>query len=100
MESLQCMLDGLSSKTSRQLAAEFARDTQFPGRDAWEQRLDTARNRLVSKTQVVIDLIRSKAASGALNNALFDMKMAQTQYSDVQAEGMSQAADWERRAQR
>jgi hypothetical protein len=94
------MLDSLSSRTPRQLAEEFAHDTQFPGRDAWEQRLDSARNRLVAKTQVIIDLIRSKAPSGALNNALFDMKIAQTQYSDVQAEGMSPAADWKRRAGR
>jgi hypothetical protein len=100
LKSLQAMFDSLSSKTSRQLADEFARDTQFPDRDAWEQRLDTARNRLVAKTQVVIDLVRSKAPSGALNNALYDMRLAQVQYSDVQAEGISKAADWEKRAGR
>lgn len=100
VESLEAMLDSLSSKTSRELAYQFAGETQFPGRDAWEQRLDTARNRLVAKTQVVINLINSKAPSGALNNALYDMKLAQVQYSDVQADGISKAADWKKQTER
>jgi len=101
VESLQRMVDNLADKSSRQLGDEFVRDVQFPGRDAWERSLDAAKNKFVAAGQVVINLLRSdKTASGALNNAETDMRLAQIRYSDVQAEGISKAADWQKKTGR
>ena len=95
---LQGKLDDLSNKTPRQLGEQFAGDIQFPGRDRWEQKLSAARDRLVSKIQAVLDLLRSdKATSTALRNAVIDMRVADSQYGDVQVEGQAAAADWKRK---
>jgi len=98
VENLQTVVDEISNKTPRQLADNFVGEVQFPGRDQWEQRLDAARTRFVSATQVLIDLLRSdKATSGAKNSALYDMRLASQHYVDVQAEGQTAAADWKRK---
>jgi hypothetical protein len=95
---LQSKLDDLANKTPRQLGEQFAGDIQFPGRDRWEQKLSTARDRLVARIQVVLDLVRSdKSTPTALNNAAYDMRLADTEYGDVQAEGQAKAADWKRK---
>jgi len=101
VESLQRTVDNLADKSARQLGDELVRDVQFPGRDAWEQSLVAAKNKFVAAAQVVINLLRSdKTASGALNNAETDMRLAQIRYSDVQAEGISKAADWQKKSER
>jgi hypothetical protein len=98
VEELQARLDDLSNKTPRQLGEQFARDVQFPGRDRWEEGLSAARDRLVAKIQVVLDLVRSdKSTSTALNNAVIEMRVGNNQYADAQAEGQAAAADWKRK---
>ena len=98
VSDLQRRLDDLSDKTPRQLGEQFAGNIQFPDRDRWEQKLTAARDRLVAKIQVTLDLARSdKSTPTALNSALYDMRLANTGYGDVQAEGVAAAADWKRK---
>lgn len=98
---LQEQLDDLSGKTPRQLGDGVIGNVQFPGRDRWEVRLGAARDKLVSKTQVVLDLLRlSQPNPTALNNAVLDMKVAGSYYRDVQTEGYSAAADWKRETEK
>ena len=95
---LQDRLDELRAKTPRQLADEVVGGVQFPGRDRWEVRLTGARDKSVSKIQVVLDLLRTdKPDSSALKDALFEMKMAGSDYRDLQTDGVSKAADWKRK---
>jgi len=97
-EELQHKLDDLANKTPRQLGGQFAGDIQFPNRDRWEQKLVAARDRLVAKIQVALDLAHSgKSTAAALNSALYDMRLADTGYGDVQAEGVAEPADWKRK---
>lgn len=95
---LQDRLEELSHKTPRQLADDVVGDVQFPGRDRWESQLSAARDKLVAKMQVVLDLLRlSKPNPTALNNAVFYMKIAHSDYRDVQTQGHAKAADWKRK---
>lgn len=97
---LQNRLDELSEKTPRQLGDQVAGDVQFPGRDRWETRLSAARDKLVTKIQVVLDVLRlDKPNATALNNAVFYMKTAGSDYRDLQTEGHSAAADWKRKTE-
>lgn len=97
---LQDRLDDLSGKTPRQLGDGVVGNVQFPGRDRWELRLGSARDKLVSKIQVVLDLLRlSQPNPIALNNAVLDMRVAGSDYRDVQTDGYSAAADWKRKTQ-
>lgn len=97
---LQDRLGDLSGKTPRQLGDGVVGNVQFPGRERWEARLGAARDKLASKIQVVLDLLRlDQPNPTALNNAILDMKVAGSDYRDVQTEGYSAAAEWRRRTE-
>lgn len=87
----------LASKTSRELGNEYAGDIQFPGRDRWEQDLYAATGKFIAATRGWIAVMRSSNPSkGALDEAVLNMKLAQIECSDLHAQGISEAAKWER----
>ena len=94
VKNLQQMVNSLAATTPRQLGEIFAGSVQFPGRDRWEQRLDTARNKFVGASQIFIELLRAKAGSGVLRSAEGNMHFAQSEYNNVQVEGVAKVLEW------
>jgi hypothetical protein len=97
LDNAQKLLDAAASNTPREFANRFARDVAFPGRDEWERRLEAAKNDWVSQMQARIDLIRKGANDEVRRGAEARESTSRYQLEKIEAEGISKAADWERK---
>jgi len=88
-------LDALASETPRQLADEIVGDVQFPGRDAWQQKLYSSMQEFVAAGRKYFDVVSStgKRPEGYTETR---WRQAQWAYSDLKEEGISKAANWKR----
>ncbi len=109
LEAAEKYADDLQSKTPRQLGSITARDTQFPGRDAWESKLAAARDSLVQSTRTAVYSVRTqlkqlsandvksaKETKTVISDELYHLQVARQQFEHVLSDGAMAAAKWER----
>ncbi len=109
LSDAQDVIDRAANRTSRELGESVVGDIRFPGRDAWEEKLYHQRLKLVGAAQTVVDYAANKldkaktevdqaAAKKGLEQLLFTLSVERTAYNRISAEGISQAAAWEKRS--
>ena len=109
LSDAQDVIDRAANENSRQLGEAVVGDNRFPGRDLWEGKLYQQRLKLVGAAQTVVDYAANKldkaktevdqaAAKKGLDQLLFTLSVERTAYNRISAEGISQAAAWERRS--
>jgi hypothetical protein len=109
LEAAEKYADDLQSKTPRQLGSITARDVQFPGRDAWESKLATARDSLVQTTKTAVFTVRTELKQLSANDVksagvtrtvvsdqLYHIQSARQNFEHVLSDGASAAAQWKR----
>jgi len=109
LKKLETWVDDTASLKPRQLSETVAGAITFPGRDEWEQRL-------YNQMQVLVGVVRSgsnaiqrmadapttterASARLAVDKSLDDIRLQQSLYDQLVAEGAKRAADWEKRPQ-
>jgi hypothetical protein len=109
LSDAQDVIDRAANQNSRELGEAVVGDIRFPGRDAWEDKLYQQRLKLVNAAQTVVDYAANKldkakteveqaAAKKGLDQLLFTLSVERTAYNRISAEGISQAAAWEKRS--
>ena len=108
LSDAQDVIDRVANLNSRELGELLVRDNRFPGRDVWEDKLHQQKQKLVGAAQVALDYAANKfdkaktevdqaAAKKGLDQLLITLSVERTAYNRISAEGISQAAAWERR---
>jgi len=99
-------VDTLANKTQTQLANEVVGEVQFPGRDAWEQKLYGQAQRLLKFAQSYLDRTKKldtitnpeerSAAIETANNFDWQVNVEQTAYTQIAADGSQQAKKFQK----
>jgi hypothetical protein len=109
LEDAQIVIDTAASLNSRQLGQSLVGENRFPGRDAWEDKLYKQRQKVIAAAQMAVDYeanqkpkIKTESdqttVRAGLRRLLAELSMEQDQYEKIVAEGIGQAAAWEKRS--
>ncbi len=96
----EAAISKLEDKTEKELGNDVAGDTQFPRRSVWEGKLYAEKQQVIAAARDVLAVAKSNATDGVKNSALSKFNWEMEKYNDLKAEGIGQAADWERKTER
>jgi hypothetical protein len=104
-EPIQKIIDKLANKTQTRLASEVVGDIQFPGRDAWEQKLYAQAQRVLKFAQGYLDRSRKldtiadpaerSAAIETAKNFEAQVNVEETVYTQISVDGSQKAKESE-----
>lgn len=99
-EAANKAISDLESKTARQLSNEVVGDIQFVGRPNWEDRLHDQSTKLVAAARAIVAVANNPSGNeGTMNSAIWDFNLETTKFNNLKADGIAEAAKWERHAQ-
>jgi hypothetical protein len=109
LEDAQKVIDTAASLNSRQVGQSLVGENRFPGRDAWEDKLYQQRQKVIAAAQMAVDYeadqkhkIKTESdrttVQAGLRRLLAELSVEQDRYERIVAEGIGQAAAWEKRS--
>ena len=109
LEDAQKVIDTAASLNSRQLGESLVGENRFPGRDAWEDKLYQQRQKVIAAAQMAVDYEANQkpkiktdsdqaTVQAGLRRLLAELSVEQDRYERFVAEGIGQAAAWEKRS--
>jgi len=105
LQELRSKIETLADLHPRELSDPIVHEIQFPGRDQWEQKLYSEKQRFVDCGRSIADVIAKvhgatteeerKAALTAANELVAQLDTENSLLEHLEAEGIKKAAEWE-----